>query len=441
MPVKILRARQILDACAVPTIEVDLVTELGLFRIGVPSTDIKRAQEAVQLRDNDPEMYMGKGVANAVKNINTIIAPELIKMGYEVTQQKEIDNFLLTLDGTENRSRLGANSILCVSIVVAKAGAAKKGVPLYRHISDLGEVSSIFLPVPHFTILSGGVLTCNSLPFEEYTVLPIGATSYTEAVRIGTDFYHKVKVLLEERFGVECTNFVADNGGFTAPFENHKDAITFLNQAIRQCEMQGKLMIGINASASSFYKDGAYDIDFKNPNSNPQEYLSADKLCELYLENMREFPVVSVEDPFNSEEWAAWSNITMRTQNQVLANNLTQTNLRQVSLVIEKKAANSVTLRLSQCATISELLDVFKILNSNKMGIVVMDRRGDTDDTFIADLVVGLGACQFKAGGPHHSERIGKYNQLLRIEEELGSKAKYAGKNYRPDPGAAGKKK
>ncbi|GBP75092.1 Enolase [Eumeta japonica] len=440
MPIKLINARQIFDSCGVPTVEVDMVTELGLFRVGVPSTDLKKLHEAVPLRDNDPQLYQGQGITKAITMINSIIAPELIKMGFEVTQQRDIDNFLLTLDATEDRSRLGANSILVVSLVVAKAASAKKGTPLYRHISDLAEVKYIMLPVPHFTILVGGILSSNNLPFQEYLVLPVGAPSYTEAMRIGTEFYIYVKNLIEGKFGIERT-YVADNGGFTAPFEDHKEAMIFLNTAIRQCALQGKLMIGLNAAASFFYKDGAYDINFKNPNSNPQEYLSAEQLCEFYLDDMREFPLVSVEDPFDNEDWEAWSNITMRTTNQILASDLIQTNLQQVGLLLEKKAANSVTLRLSQCATLTEMLDIFRTLVNNRLGVVVMDRLGDTDDTFIADMVVGLGACQLKAGAPHHSERIGKYNQILRIEEELGPLAKYAGKNYRPGPEATQKKK
>lgn len=430
MPIKILLARQIFDATGIPTVEVDMVTELGLFRVGVPSTDNKKLAEAVQLRDNIPTEFQGMGVLNAVKNINTIIAPELIKQNLEVTMQKEIDQFMISLDGTETRSRLGANAIMAVSLVIAKAGAAKKGVPLYRHISDMAGVTSIILPVPHFTILTGGVLSSNGLPFQEYTILPTGASSFAEAMRIGTEIYRFVKKAVGTKYGPECT-YVSDSGGFAVPLQSHRDALLFLTDAIKQCGYTGKAEIGINAAATDMFKDGAYDLEFKNPNSNPQEYMSSDKLSEIYLDNMKEFPVVSIEDAFEFDDWAAWSTLTGRTPFQVFGNDLTQTNLRRVGLAVEKKAGNTLALRINQAGTLTEVIDAYKLLKSNGFGIVVSDRWGDTEDLFLADLVVGLSAGQLKCGGPARCERIAKYNQVMRIEEELGALSKYAGKNYR----------
>ncbi|CAG4962105.1 unnamed protein product [Parnassius apollo] len=430
MPIKILLARQIFDSTGVPTVEVDMVTELGLFRVGVPNTDVKKVAEAVQLRDNNPSQYMGMGVSNAVKNINTIIAPELIKQNYEVTMQKEIDQFMLALDGTDNRSRLGANAIMCVSMVVAKAGAAKKGMPLYRHISDMAEITTIIMPVPHFTILTGGVLASNDLPFQEYMIMPTGVSSFADAMRLGTDIYQYVKKLIKSKFKIEST-YVSDSGGFAIPLRSNRDALLFLTDAIKQCGYAGKVEIAINACASDLYKDGGYDLEFKNPKSNPQNYMSADKLAELYLENMKEFPMCSVEDAFDYDDWAGWSTLTARTQMQLIGNDLTQTNLRRVGLAVEKKAGNTLSLRLSQSATLTEIIEAFKLMKTNGFGVVVIDRWGETDDLFLADLVVGLSAGQIKCGAPARSERIGKYNQILRIEEELGALAKYAGKNYR----------
>ncbi|XP_061382281.1 enolase-like [Danaus plexippus] len=430
MPIKILLARQIYDATGIPTVEVDMVTELGLFRVGVPSTDEKKIAEAVQLRDNNPAEYNGMGVLNAVKNINTIIAPELIKQNLEVTLQKEIDQFMIALDGTENKSRLGANAIMCVSLVVAKAGAAKKGVPLYRHISDMAGVASIILPVPHFTILTGGVLSCNGLPFQEYCIMPTGASSFTEAMRIGTEIYQYVKKIVTAKYGVEAS-YVSDSGGFAVPLESHRDALVLLTDAIKQCGYFGKAEISINAAATDLFKDGAYDLEFKNPNSNPQDYMSSDKLAEVYLDNIKEFPVISVEDAFEFDDWAAWSTLTARTQNQLFGNDLTQTNLRRVGLAVEKKAGNAIGLRLNQAGTLTEVIEAYKLLKTNGFGIVVCDRWRDTDDLFLADLVVGLSAGQVKCGAPARCERIGKYNQIIRIEEELGALSKYAGKNFR----------
>lgn len=430
MPIKILLARQIFDATGVPTVEVDMVTELGLFRVGVPSTDTKKISESVQLRDNNPNEYFGMGVTKAVKNINTIIAPELIKQNLEVTMQKEIDQFMIALDGTENKSRLGSNAIMCVSLVVAKAGAAKKGVPLYRHISDMAGVASIILPVPHFTILTGGILSSNGLPFQEYIIMPTGTSSFAEAMRMGTEIYRYVKNIITSKYGVEAS-YVSESGGFSIPLESHRDALVFLTDVIKQCGYAAKAEIAINAAATDLYKDGAYDVEFKNPNSNPQDYMSSDKLAEVYLDNIKEFPVCSVEDAFEFDDWAAWSTLTARTQSQLFGNDLTQTNLRRIGLAVEKKAGNTIALRINQAGTLTEVIESYKLLKSNGFGIVVCDRWGDTDDLFIADLVVGLSAGQIKCGAPVRGERVGKYNQIIRIEEELGALSKYAGKNFR----------
>lgn len=428
MPIKILLARQVFDSTGVPTIEVDMVTELGLFRVGVPSTDLKKIAEAVQLRDNKPNEYFGMGVSAAVKNINSIIAPELIKQNLEVTMQKEIDQFMIALDGTENRSRLGSNAIMCVSMVVAKAGAAKKGVPLYRHISDMAGVTAIILPVPHFTILTGGTLSSNGLPFQEYSIMPAGAASFSEAMRIGTEIYTFVKNAIKTKYPIERT-YVSDCGGFSVPLQTHRDALLFLTDAIKQCGYFGKVEISVNASATDFYKDGAYDLEFKNPNSNPQDYVSSDKLAEVYLDNMKEFPVSTIEDGFEFDDWAAWSTLTTRCNGQLIGNDLTQTNLRRIGLAVEKKACTTVALRLNQSGTVTDIIEGFKILKANGFGVIVCDRWGDTEDLFLADLVVGLSAGQLKCGAVH-SERVGKYNQILRIEEELGALSKYAGRNY-----------
>ncbi|XP_050560550.1 enolase [Spodoptera frugiperda] len=426
----IIRARQIFDATGVPTVEVDMVTELGLFRIGVPSTDVKKIAEAVQLRDNNPAEYHGMGVLMAVKNINTIIAPELIKQNLEVTMQKEIDQFMISLDGTDTRSRLGANAIMVVSLVVAKAAAAKKGLPLYRHISDMGGVTSIILPVPHFTILTGGILSSNALPFQEYIVMPTGASSFAEAMRIGTEIYTYVKNIILSKYKVDNA-YVADNGGFSIPLQSHRDALLFLSDAIKQCGYAGKAEIALNAAASDLYKDGAYDLEFKNPNSNPQEYMSSDKLAEIYLDNVKEFGVCSVEDAFDMDDWSAWSLLTTRTTAQLFGNDLTQTNLRRFGLAIEKKAGNTLGLRINQAGTLTEIIECFKLLKAAGFGVVICDRWGDTNDLFVADLVVGLSAGQIKCGAPVRGERVDKYNQVLRIEEELGALSKYAGKNFR----------
>lgn len=430
MPIKLLVARQIYDHMAIPTVEVDLVTELGLFRIAAPSTDVKKSTEAVQLRDNNPKEHFGMGVTKAVKNINTIIAPELIRQGYEVTMQKEIDQFLISLDGTDNKGKLGANAILAVSLACCKAGAAKKGMPLYRHISELADVTNIILPVPHITIFNGGVLSSNTLPFQEYMVIPTGASTFLEAMLMGTAIFKHIKGVFNQKFGTTAT-YCGLNGALNAPIPSHRDAMALLSDTIKQLGFVGKVEIALNAAGSDFYKDSAYDLDFKNPQSNPQEYYSAEKLAEIFVDNMKDFPLVSVEDPFDTDDWASFSTLTARSPSlQVVANDLTQTNLRRVLLAVEKRAACSIALRLNQAGTVTEIFEVFKILKHNKINAVVIDRWGDTDDLFLADLVIGLSAGQARLGAPAH-ERIGKYNHILRIEEELGALGRYAGKNYK----------
>lgn len=432
MPIKMLNARQIFDTTARPTVEVDLVSELGLFRVGVPSTDVARPHEALQLRDNITGAYGGLGVTTAVKNINTIIAPELIKQNLEVTQQKEIDNFMMVLDGTENKCRLGSNAMLAVSLVCAKAAAAKKGMPLYRHISDLAAVNTIIMPVPHFTIFMGGLLSSNGLPFQEYMIMPTGAASFADAMKMGTEIYLYIKNAIIAKYGMDAA-YVSDTGGFSPPFETHREACVFIHEGIKQCGYQGRVELSFNCAATDLYKDGAYDVDIKNPAANPQDYLTSEKLGELYMEGIKEFQLASVEDPFFQDDWGAWASFTARAPAslQVVANDLTQTNLRRAGMSVEKKACTTVALRLNQAGTLTEVIDVFKLLKTNGVAVLLNDRWGDTDDLFMADMAVGLSCGQVRYGAPAHGERVGKYNQILRIEEELGPLAKYAGKNYR----------
>ncbi|EFA10506.1 enolase [Tribolium castaneum] len=430
MPMKTIFARQIFDSRGNPTVEVDLITDLGLFRAAVPSGASTGVHEALELRDNDKANYHGKSVQKAINNVNTIIAPELIKSNLEVTQQTEIDDLMLKLDGTENKSKLGANAILGVSLAVAKAGAAKKGVPLYKHLADLAGNKNIILPVPAFNVINGGSHAGNKLAMQEFMILPTGAKSFTEAMKMGSEVYHHLKNVIKAQFGLDATA-VGDEGGFAPNIQNNEDALNLIIEAIKKAGYEGKIDIGMDIAASEFYKDGQYDLDFKNPKSDKSKWISGEKLLEMYKGFIKKFPVVSIEDPFDQDDWSSWSAITSSTDIQIVGDDLTVTNPKRIQTAVEKKACNCLLLKVNQIGSVTESIKAHLLAKSNGWGTMVSHRSGETEDTFIADLVVGLSTGQIKTGAPCRSERLAKYNQILRIEEELGANAKYAGKAFR----------
>lgn len=430
MPIKSILARQIFDSRGNPTVEVDLTTELGLFRAAVPSGASTGVHEALELRDNEKNNWHGKGVLQAIGHINKTIAPELIKAALEVTQQTEIDEFMIKLDGTENKSKFGANAILGVSLAVCKAGAAKKGIPLYKHIADLAGNKNIILPTPAFNVINGGSHAGNKLAMQEFMIFPTGATSFTEAMKIGSEVYHHLKKVINTKFGLDATA-VGDEGGFAPNILNNKDALILIQDAIAKAGYTGKVEIGMDVAASEFHKDGVYDLDFKNPQSDKAGWLSPEKLTNLYQEFIAEFPMVSIEDPFDQDHWDAWTNMTANTKIQIVGDDLTVTNPKRIQTAIEKKACNCLLLKVNQIGTVTESIRAHLLAKANGWGTMVSHRSGETEDTFIADLVVGLSTGQIKTGAPCRSERLAKYNQILRIEEELGANAKYAGKNFR----------
>jgi len=430
MPIKSILARQIFDSRGNPTVEVDLTTELGLFRAAVPSGASTGVHEALELRDNEKNNYHGKGVSQAVGHINNSLAPELIKSGLEVTQQTEIDEFLIKLDGTENKSKYGANALLGISLAIAKAGAAKKGVPLYKHLADLAGNKDIILPVPAFNVINGGSHAGNKLAMQEFMILPTGASSFTDAMKIGSEVYHHLKKVIHAKFGLDATA-VGDEGGFAPNIQNNKEALNLIQDAIAKAGYTGKVEIGMDVAASEFFKDGVYDLDFKNPATDKSQWLSPDKLTNLYQEFINEFPMVSIEDPFDQDDWSAWTNITANTKIQIVGDDLTVTNPKRIATAVEKKACNCLLLKVNQIGTVTESIKAHLLAKSNGWGTMVSHRSGETEDTFIADLVVGLSTGQIKTGAPCRSERLAKYNQILRIEEELGAGAKYAGKSFR----------
>lgn len=431
MPITKIHARQIFDSRGNPTVEVDLITEKGTFRAAVPSGASTGVHEALELRDAIKTEYVGKGVLKAVANVNEKIAPALIEANLDIKDQNAVDDFLLKLDGTENKSKFGANAILGVSLAVAKAAAAEKGIPLYRHIAELaGSKKPFVLPVPAFNVINGGSHAGNKLAMQEFMILPTGAKSFSEAMKIGSEVYHTLKSVIKAKYGQDATN-VGDEGGFAPNIQDNREGLELLKEAIAKAGYTEKVKIGMDVAASEFYKDGRYDLDFKNKDSDESKWLSGTDLAKLYVDFIKEYPIVSIEDPFDQDDWDAWSHLVSSVDIQIVGDDLTVTNPERITTAIEKKACNGLLLKVNQIGTVSESIKAAKLSQNDGWGVMVSHRSGETEDTFIADLVVGLRTGQIKTGAPCRSERLAKYNQLLRIEEELGSDAIYAGEKFR----------
>ncbi|KIM28101.1 hypothetical protein M408DRAFT_9009 [Serendipita vermifera MAFF 305830] len=430
MSITKIHARQIFDSRGNPTVEVDLHTEKGRFRAAVPSGASTGVHEAVELRDGDKSNYVGKGVSKAVKNVNDIIAPALIQSGLTVTQQKEIDALLIKLDGSPNKGTLGANAILGVSIAVAEAGAAQSGLPLYAWLGKLAghEGEKMTMPCPAFNVINGGSHAGNGLAFQEFMLLPTGASNFQEAMKIGTETYHTLKKVIQAKYGLDATN-VGDEGGFAPNVGGAEESLELLMEAIKKAGYEGKIKIGLDVASSEFYKadEKKYDLDFKNANSDPTKWITGEQLGDMYHKMVEKYPIVSIEDPFDQDDWEAWSKFTDGCKVQVVGDDLTVTNPLRIKTAIEKKACNGLLLKVNQIGTISESIQAARLAQSDGWGVMVSHRSGETENTAIADLVVALGVGQIKTGAPARSERVAKYNMLLRIEEELGENAVYAG--------------
>ncbi|CAD6888594.1 unnamed protein product [Tilletia laevis] len=428
MAIQKIVARQIFDSRGNPTVEVDLTTEKGLFRAAVPSGASTGIHEALELRDGDKSAYVGKGVSKAVSNINDIIAPELIKSGIAVTSQKEIDDFLLKLDGTPNKEKLGANAILGVSIAAAKAGAGEAGKPLYAYFADLAGVKGPYvLPAPAMNIINGGSHAGNPLAFQEFMITPTGAQTFTEAMKVGTEVYHTLKKVINAKYGIDATN-VGDEGGFAPNVQTAEEALELLTEAISKAGYEGKIHISLDVASSEFYKDGKYDLDFKNEKSDSSKWLTGKQLAEVYLGYIQKYPIASIEDPFDQDDWESWSYLREKSSATIIGDDLTVTNPLRIKTAIEKKACNGLLLKINQIGTISESIQAAQLAQSDGWAVMVSHRSGETEDTTIADLAVGLGVGIIKTGAACRSERVAKYNQLLRIES-AESTSTYAGLN------------
>jgi enolase len=422
-------AREILDSRGNPTVEVEVTTEDGLFRASVPSGASTGAYEAVELRDGG-DRYLGKGVLKAIANVNDILGPAV--MGMDPTLQQAIDDVMIQLDGTPNKAKFGANAILGISLAVSKAGAASKKVPLYKHYADLAgnDLEQFTMPVPCFNVINGGSHAGNKLAFQEYFVIPTGAKSFKEAMQIGCEVYHTLGKIIKAKFGGDAT-LIGDEGGFAPPCDN-REGCELIMEAISKAGYEGMCTIGLDVAASEFKVKGedGYDLDFKYDGN----VITGEQLGDLYQSLANDFPIVTVEDPFDEDDWASWSKFTSKNSDkfQVVGDDLTVTNIEKITRAIEEKSCTCLLLKVNQIGSISESIAAVTMAKQAGWGVMTSHRSGETEDTYIADLAVGLCTGQIKTGAPCRSERLAKYNQLLRIEEELGPEnCVFPGKNFR----------
>lgn len=426
--VKWVKARQIIDSRGNPTVEVDLATDGGVYRSAVPSGASTGIYEALEMRDGDKSVYGGKGVLKAVENINRVLGPKLV--GVDVRNQADVDAIMLDIDGTPNKSKLGANAILGVSLSVCRAGAAAKGIPLYKHIQELSGTKELVMPVPAFNVINGGSHAGNNLAMQEFMILPVGATSFSEALRMGSEVYHILKGIIKAKYGQDACN-VGDEGGFAPNVQDNREGLVLLTDAIEKAGYTGKIKIGMDVAASEFFlKDGRYDLNFKKQPNDGGHVLSAQKLGDLYKEFVRDFPIVSIEDPFDQDDWGSWASLTSSVDIQLVGDDLLVTNPKKIAEAVTKKACNALLLKVNQIGSVTESVQAALDSKAAGWGVMVSHRSGETEDNFIADLSVGLSSGQIKTGAPCRSERLAKYNQLLRIEEELGN-VRYAGEAFR----------
>jgi len=341
-----------------------------------------------------------------------------------------LDEMLIALDGTENKGNFGANAILGVSMAACRAAAAEKGIPLYRHIQQLAGTKEVYLPVPAFNVINGGSHAGNKLAMQEFMLLPTGAKSFSEAMKIGSEVYHNLKAVIKKKYGQDACN-VGDEGGFAPNIQDNMEGLELCNEAIAKAGYTGKVQIGMDVAASEFCKEKKYDLDFKNKDSNPADWLPSDKLADIFKDMVAKYPVISIEDPFDQDDWEAYTKMTAEIGIQIVGDDLLVTNPKRVKKGIDTKACNALLLKVNQIGTVTESIEACKMSQDAGWGVMVSHRSGETEDTFIADLVVGLATGQIKTGAPCRSERLAKYNQILRIEEELGANAKFAGINFK----------
>jgi len=410
-------ARQILDSRGNPTVEVDVTLSCGVVgRAAVPSGASTGIFEALELRDGDKSIYLGKSVLKAVDNVNSIIAPELI--GEDASNQQAIDKLMLDLDGTENKSKLGANAILGVSLACAKASSMAYEMPLYRY---LGGINAVTLPVPMMNIINGGAHADNNVDFQEFMIAPVGASCFQEAIRMGAEVFHNLKSVLKSRGMVTS---VGDEGGFAPNLGSNEEALKVIVEAIEKAGYTTEqVKICLDVASSEFYENGFYNLEGEGKKLSREEMVS-------FLENwVNNYPIISIEDGMAEEDWEGWKMLTDRIGDrcQLVGDDLFVTNTKRLSQGIEKQTANSILIKVNQIGTLTETLQAISMAHEAGYTAISSHRSGETEDTFIADLAVATNCGQIKTGSASRSDRIAKYNQLIRIEQQLGSAAKYAG--------------
>lgn len=415
--IKDVKAREILDSRGNPTVEVDLFLSSGAWgRAAVPSGASTGEHEAVELRDNDKARYMGKGVLNAVSNVNSIIAKGI--RGQDAFDQERIDKALIEMDGTKNKAKLGANAILGVSMANAKACAAEKNVPLFRYLG--GDESNV-LPIPMMNIINGGSHADNNVDLQEFMVMPMGAESFREALRMGSEVFHNLKKLLKSK---KLSTAVGDEGGFAPDLKSNVEAVEVILEAV---EMSGfkagnQISIALDPASSSFFKDGKYIL-----NAEKHSKKSSEDMITFYSEWVNKYPICSIEDGLSEDDWGGWKNLTEKlgSKIQLVGDDLFVTNTERLKMGIERKVANSILIKVNQIGTLTETIKAIELARDNGYTAVVSHRSGETEDTTISHLVVAMGSGQIKTGSVCRTDRIAKYNELLRIEEEIGKKARF----------------
>ena len=411
-------SREILDSRGNPTVEVDVSLSDGSNgRAAVPSGASTGTHEAMELRDGDRSRFLGKGVLRAVTNVTDIIGPAVV--GMNAGNQRELDEALINLDGTENKSSLGANSILGVSMASCRAAAASAGVSLFQHLSD---GNATLLPIPMMNILNGGQHADNNVDIQEFMIFPVGAGSFAEALRMGTETFHHLKAVLKSK-GLNTS--VGDEGGFAPSLSSNEEALEIILEAAEKTgySIGSDLVLALDVAASEIYKNGIYHLESEG------KALSSEELIDYYTSLVKKYPIVSIEDGLAEDDWEGWQklNTALGSKVQIVGDDLTVTNTVRLQRAIDEQVMNAILIKLNQVGTVSETINTIRLARKNGLATIVSHRSGETEDTFIADFSVAMGAGQMKTGSASRSERICKYNQLLRIEEELGSKAKFPG--------------
>lgn len=411
--------REVLDSRGNPTVEVEVVLADGAYgRAAVPSGASTGAFEAVELRDEDQGRYLGKGVLKAVENVNEVIGPELV--GYDARDQVAVDKAMLELDGTDNKARLGANAILGVSMATAKAAALSSGLELYQYI---GGINAKTLPVPMMNILNGGEHADNNVDIQEFMIMPVGAESFAQALQMGTEVFHSLKSVLQQK---GLATAVGDEGGFAPNLSSNREALDVIVQAIEKAGFKAgnDMLLALDVASTEMFRDGKYHFAGEGVTRSTEEMIA------FYDELVRAYPIVSIEDPLSEDEWAGWTELMQRlgSRVQIVGDDLFVTNTERLSRGIAKGSANSILVKVNQIGTLTETLDSVQMAARAGYTAVISHRSGETEDTTIADIAVALNAGQIKTGAPSRSDRVAKYNQLLRIEEELGEAAQYAGR-------------